>query len=72
MGYALIVVVVFLTGQGNTFATKAATLEACLSQLADIPAKIAEHNSKAAPPEYISMYASACAEIKSGPKGKDA
>ena len=72
MGFALIIVAVFLTGQGQQYSAKFATLEECQAKLAAVHAQLAEHNSKAAPPEYVAMYAASCAEIKSGPKGKDA
>ena len=72
MGYALLVVAVFLTGQGQQFSAKYPTMEECQAKLAAIATQLAEHNSKAVPPEYVAMYAAACAEIKAGPRGTDA
>ena len=71
MGYALLVVVVFMTGQGQQFASKHTTLEACQVELAGLVPKIAEHNRKASPPAYIAFYAAACTEVKDAPRGTD-
>lgn len=72
MGYALLMVVVFMTGQGQNFATKHATLEECEASRLEVATKIGQHNQKASPPEYIALYATACVEIKEAPKGRDA
>lgn len=72
MGYALLMVVVFLSGQGQNFAMKHKTLEECESSRSEVVTKIGQHNQKASPPDYIVMYATACVEIKEAPKGRDA
>lgn len=71
MGYALLLALVFLSGQGQTYASKFATMEECENSLSVVATRIAEHNQKAAPPEYVVMYATACTEIKEAPEGKD-
>ena len=72
MGYALLVVVVFMTGQGQQFASRHQTMEACQVELATLPVKIAEHNQKASPPAYIAFYAASCTEVTEAPRGKGA
>ena len=72
MGYALLLVVVFLSGQGQNYAVKHQTLEACEASRLEVATKLSQHNQKAAPPEYVVMYAAACVEIKEAPKGRDA
>ena len=72
MGYALLAVAVFLTGQGQQFSAKYATLEECQAKLAAMSQQLAQHNQKASPPEFVVMYAAACAEILPAPKGADA
>ena len=72
MGYVLLMVLVFVTGQGQTVAGRFPTEALCLEALAGLRDKIAMHNSTASPPEFIVVYAAACTEIKEAPKGRDA
>lgn len=71
MGYALLFVVVMATGEGQNFAGKFTSIEACEAALAGIVAKISAHNAKAQKGEEIVYYAAGCTEIREAPKGRD-
>lgn len=72
MGHALLIVVIFLTGQSENFAARFKTQEECHVALAEVSEKVATHNSKAPPPAYIVMYSAACVPIQEARRGRDA
>jgi hypothetical protein len=69
MGYALVIVLVLLSGDPQVGAGQFPSEEACLAEAAGVRANVVEYNASAEPNKIVSHVAE-CVPLAKAPQGK--